>query len=236
MLPLADDPVALVAALSAIDDDIVRVVEIEDPNRKVCSLVEPEWIGLEHALEGPTKVTRGANTTSIDALVLAETKSGRRAYLLEWKYVEEYRKHYLGDGSRGNTRRERYGKLYFDSPSFRDDVPLNAWFYEPFYQIFRQILLANRMVKNRELDVSSAKVVIVVPKGNLAYRERITSPTLASMYPNEQTIEGVVRSALVRPDEEFACISPANMADAVRGKTGDRLRDWSEYHLSRYGW
>ena len=89
MLPLASSRTALSAALSVIDDDIEGILGIEDPEPGTSSLVEIEWIGLDHALEGPGQKTRGANTTSIDAFVVAETASGRRAYLIEWKYVEE---------------------------------------------------------------------------------------------------------------------------------------------------
>ena len=51
--------------------------------------MEFEWIGLDDSLEGTR--TRGANATSIDAFLVAETDSGRRrAYLIEWKYLEQY--------------------------------------------------------------------------------------------------------------------------------------------------
>ncbi len=142
LLPLANEPTALAAALSAIDDDIVGIASIEDPDAGTKSLVEIEWIGLNHALEGPGQKTRGANTTSIDALVVAETASGRRAYLIEWKYVEEYRRQYLGDGSKGATRLERYSEAYAASPFLPVSTPVTAWFYEPFYQIMRQRLLS----------------------------------------------------------------------------------------------
>ena len=236
MLPLAGDRDALVALLSAIDDDIVGVAAIDDPCAGTKSRVELEWIGLSHALEGPSKKTRGANTTSIDAFVVAETASGRRAYLLEWKYVEQYRTKYLGDGDKGKTRRERYSGLYASSPSFKKGIPLDAWFYEPFYQIMRQRLLADRMVLNKELGVSDAKVVVVVPQGNEAYRGRITSPDLASAFPDAPTVADVVRRTLVRPDEAFACVSPETFAEAVRQRCGNRVAHWSAYLRARYGW
>ena len=236
MLPLASSPRALAAALSVIDDDVVGIVGIEDPAVGTRSLVEIEWIGLDHALEGPGQKTRGANTTSIDAFVVAETTSGRRAYLIEWKYVEEYRERYLGDGSQGATRLKRYSAAYAASSLSSARTPVTAWFYEPFYQIMRQQLLAERMVTNRELGVREAKVVIVVPDGNRAYRERITSPALAAEFKSARTVEQVVRSALPHPDAAFACVSPSTMADAVRRQCGNELVEWSEYLKDRYGW
>ena len=47
---------------------------------------------------------------------------------------------------------------------------LDEFLYEPFYQIMRQRLLADRMVHQRELDVVEAKVVVVVPEQNQSYR------------------------------------------------------------------
>ena len=236
MLPLASSPTALAAALSAIDDDIVGIVGVEDPAAGTRSLVEIEWIGLDHALEGPGQKTRGANTTSIDAFVVAETTSGRRAYLLEWKYVEEYRGRYLGDGLKGATRLERYSAAYAASSFRTGRTPVTAWFYEPFYQIMRQRLLAERMVRNGELGVREAKVVIVVPDGNRAYRERITSPVLAAEFKSARTVEAVVRAAIAQPEPAFACVSPSTMAEAVRRQCGNELVEWSEYLKDRYGW
>ena len=236
MLPLAGERAALAAALSAIDDDVVGIVDIDDPSTGTSSPVEIEWIGLDHALEGPGQKTRGANTTSIDAFVVAETASGRRAYLIEWKYVEEYRGHYLGDGPQGATRLGRYGDAHAASPFFRDSPPVTAWFYEPFYQFMRQRLLADRMVRKGELGVQDAKVVIVVPECNRAYRERITSPALATELPHARTVAEVIQSAIARPDAGFACVSPGMLAEAVRRRCGARVAEWSEYLRDRYGW
>ena len=94
--------------------------------------------------------TRGANSTSVDAFIVAETPAGRRAYLMEWKYVEEYRTEDKGRGRSGETRRARYVHLYAESPSFNGRVPFDAWLFEPFYQILRLRLLADRMVRNCE--------------------------------------------------------------------------------------
>ena len=99
LLPLVDIPGALTAVLQAIDEDVTGVVEIV--HEGTSSPVELEWIGLDHALEGPSVKTRGANSTSVDAFMVAETPTGRRAYLMEWKYVEEYRTEDKGIGSLG---------------------------------------------------------------------------------------------------------------------------------------
>ena len=109
LLPLIDIPGALTAVLQAIDNDVTGVVDIE--HQGTSSPVELEWIGLDHALEGPSVKSRGANSTSVDAFMVAETPSGRRAYLMEWKYVEEYRTEDKGQGRQGETRRRRCAHL-----------------------------------------------------------------------------------------------------------------------------
>ena len=74
LLPLAGIPGALAAAIGAIDDDVKGIVDIRHEGRT--SPVEFEWIGLGDSLEGGT--TRGANNTSVDAFVIADTDAGRR--------------------------------------------------------------------------------------------------------------------------------------------------------------
>ena len=233
LLPLVDIPGALTAVLQAIDDDVTGVVDIE--HEGTSSPVELEWIGLDHALEGPSVKSRGANSTSVDAFMVAETPGGRRAYLMEWKYVEEYRTEDKGAGRSGETRRRRYGHLYEESPSFNDKVPFDAWLFEPFYQILRLRLLADRMVRNRELGVSEAKVVVVVPEGNRAYRERVTSPPFAMAFPG-RSVSGIVAETLVDRDREYASVSQSNLADAVRSRGGYDSPGWRAYHRGRYGW
>ena len=177
LLPLVGIDGALEAVLRAIDSDVKNVVVIEYEGKK--SPVEFEWIGINGPLEQDAAPTRGANTTSIDAFMVVETGAGRRAYLMEWKYVEEYptRNNYLGNGSRGKTRRRRYSDRYSaESSSFNGIAPMDELLYEPFYQFMRQRLLADRMTNEGELEVTGVKVVAVVPEGNTAYRERITSP------------------------------------------------------------
>ena len=98
LLPLVGIPGALPSVLRALDGDVLDVENIS--HEGLASSVEFEWIGLGHSLEGAT--TRGSQNTSIDAFLVAETKAGRRrAYLLEWKYVERY----LSCQGRGNQRR-----------------------------------------------------------------------------------------------------------------------------------
>jgi len=167
--------------------------------------------------------------------MIATAPGGRRAYLMEWKYMEEYSPKDLGEGSSGETRRRRYAGLYAESASFSGSVPFDAWLFEPFYQIMRLRLLADRMVRDSDLGVSEAKVVVVVPDGNRAYRERITSPWFATEFPN-LSVSDIVRETLVAPGSTYATISQSTLADAVREHCPDAVSSWSAYHRDRYGW
>ena len=183
--------------------------------------------------------TRGANTTSVDAFVVADTGHGRKAYLLEWKYVEEYptRNNYLGNGSRGETRLRRYSAMYdAESSSFNGAAPFEELLYEPFYQLMRQRLLADRMVINRELEVSEAKVIAVVPEANIAYRNRLTSPPLAQRFSNLKSVSEVFRATLKRPDDAYAIVCPSVLVDAIEQHCGESAADWTSYQQERYGW
>ena len=243
LLPLAGIPGALAAVLRAIDDDVRGIVDIRYESNT--SPVEFEWIGIGGSLEGVG--TRGANATSIDAFLVAETEAGRkRAYLLEWKYVEQYLRtepDFKGRGKSGETRRKRYCKRYrapYSSFNLEAAPKLDDFLYEPFYQVMRQRLLADRMVQQRELDVDEAKVVVVVPERNLAYRSvadggKTTSPPLAKRFPHLETIHGVMRAALKYPDAQFDMVAPSILADAVVRALPDETAVWANYWRERYG-
>ena len=98
-------------------------------------------------------MSRGANNTSIDALVVARGSRGRTAYLIEWKYCEEYlHPADKGLGSPGTTRRSRYAPLFAaaDSP-IEGAAVLDEFMFEPFYQIMRMHLLAAKMLHLKPL-------------------------------------------------------------------------------------
>ena len=243
LLPLAGIDGALAAVLRAIDDDVRGIVDIHYEGNT--SPVEFEWIGIGGSLEGVG--TRGANATSIDAFLVAETEAGRRrAYLLEWKYVEQYvstRPDFKGRGKSGDTRRRRYTERYhapFSSFNLEVAPELDDFLYEPFYQLMRQRLLADRMVQEGELDVDEAKVVVVVPEQNRAYRSvadgrKTTSPPLVKRFPHLGTVHEVMRAALKDPDAQFDMVASSTLLDAVVRALPDETAAWANYWRERYG-
>ena len=235
LLPLAGVPGALPAAIRAIDADVTGLSNITIEGST--SPVEFEWTGLGGLLEGTG--TRGANATSIDAFLVAETASGRRrAYLLEWKYTEQYlaaRPRFKGRGSSGDTRRRRYDSLFRAgySPFNPEAAPeLDEFLYEPFYQIMRQRLMADRMVHRRDLGVDEARVVVVVPEENRAYRmvasgRKTTSPPLARRFPHVQTVEEVMWAVLRSPGTQFDMVAPPTLFGSVTRVLPTQTRPWA---------
>ena len=242
LLPLAGIHGALLSAVRSMDDDICRIVDIRHEGRS--TPVEFEWIGVGRSLEDGGR--RGAHNTSVDAFLVAETVDGRmRAYLFEWKYAEQYlraRPDFKGEGRSGDTRRRRYADLYHASYSSFDTtvVPnMDEFLYEPFYQVMRQRLLADRMVRQGELGVDEEKVVIVVPERNWPYRSvaaagRSTSPPLAARFPRLRTVESVMRAALRDPAAQFDMIAPADMLGAVHRDHPVETAPWASYWRERY--
>ena len=154
---------------------------------------------------------------------------------MEWKYVEEYQIDDKGRGRRGDTRHRRYAHLYEESPSFNGQAPFDAWHFEPFYQILRLRILADRMVQNHEFGVAETKVIVVVPKENRAYLERITSPWHQGKYP-DQTVSDIVHYTLVHPQHAYASVPLSLLAGAVRERCGETAISWGWYQRERYGW
>ena len=243
MLPLASVEGGLLAIARAVDSDVREIVSICHEGNT--TPVEFEWIGLGRSLEG--KTTRGANTTNVDTFIVAETEKGYRAYLMEWKYTEgesylSMSPKYLGEGYRKDRQLKGYADLYYaDSSSFDSSIPMDELFYDPFDQIMRNRLLADRMVANGELGVSEAKVVVVVPGENLACRavtcgKKTTSPPLAKRFPDLNTVDDVMRATLKNPDAAFKMVTPNQLLEAVVDECGEAVSDWAGYIRERYGW
>jgi len=60
----------------------------------------------------------------------------------------------------------------------------NALFFDLFYQFMRLQLLAQEMELSREMDADVVSVLHICPKANREFRDRVTSPHLANIFPN----------------------------------------------------
>jgi hypothetical protein len=134
-----------------IEPTVHEVLPIEDGG-----FVAYEWIGRENYLNERGGRTRGANITSLDALMLVRRGDGELCLVVfEWKYLESYPAKCVAVSAKGTDRVRIYQSLLRD-PSCPIAVKHPKWlFWEPYYQLMRQTLLAWRMCEARELGASN---------------------------------------------------------------------------------
>ena len=189
------------AILKSVDDSIDSAVVVDD------GFVEFEVIGGEDYLNERNR-TRGANCTSVDAMMVGRRAGGDRVLvLIEWKYTESYgiKDLYV------QKRAERYDSLMSadGSPITIDDT--EALYYEPFYQLMRQTLLGSEMVKHEEYGARDFVHVHVVPDGNSELRETVTSSALKRFGDN---VSDAWKAVLARP-ERFVSLDPEQLLAPV---------------------
>lgn len=237
LLPLADVDGGLLEFARLLDQDVEKLEILEDVQGNQ-SLVEFEWTGWRETLEGAG--SRGSNATSLDALLLGQTPRGRTAYLIEWKYCEEYRnpKH-KGEGSSGDTRRRRYeGKYKSASSSFNGRLAFDDLLYEPYYQLMRMVLFGDRAIEERitkDLEIDDFRVIVVCPEANLDYRAPSDKSPLGRSSPGA-SVDALMQSGLHRP-ERISFVGQEKIVASLRDcPLAGQLDDWLRYHEVRYGW
>lgn len=203
LMPLADQQDRLSALVGrALGIRPPKMIEVENGPDGQPWFVGFEWNGLCDYLNESTNGkphARGANSTCADAIVRFKGDNGPETLLIEWKYTEKYSGSKLDE--HGNlTRTKRYKDL-IGAPNgpIRDDrsVVLQDFFYEPFYQLLRQQMLAYRMEAAQEAGSTRVRVLHISPAGNSALH-RVTSPRLRVFGSDAFT---VFRSRLMNPDQ-----------------------------------
>ncbi len=96
------------------------------------------------------------------------------------------------------------------------------------------------MVQQHELEGEEAKIIVVVPEVNLAYRivgfgRTMTSPLLARRFPHLETVEAVMQASLRDPDAQFAMVAPSLLLDGAVRSLPDETAQWAGYWRDRYG-
>lgn len=190
-----------------------------------------EWIGRQDYLNEAAATgarTRGANATSADAVVRFRHEGRIETLLIEWKYTERYG---APLDPKGNpTRVRRYQDLAFapDGP-IRNDLGLNVedFFWEPFYQLLRQQMLAARMQAAHEDGADRVRVLHISPSGNHDLH-KVTAPALRPF--GDDAFEAF-SAVLVDPDAFIG-----RTTEQVFGPTLAAFPDdpWSRYLTGRY--
>lgn len=206
--------------------DAVEVLPVEN------GFLAYEWIGARSYLNERrwSPSSRGRNVTSLDAVMAVRRPRNTLCLIvIEWKYTECYGPdRSLAVSERGTSRVEIYRQLleHVDSP-----IRLGGHerlFFDPFYQLMRQTLLAWQMVEYREFDATEWLHLNVVPTANVALLETVTSPQLAGL----GTMASAWQSVLLQP-ERYSLVSPSTMIPdvAANGEVGH----WREWLHVRYG-
>jgi len=234
LFPFASRPGALVELVRPFFPTITEALTVE-----AGLYVAFEWIGQQNYLGEKVALggarTRGAHFTSADAAVMFERKDGcRQMVLIEWKYTESYGLTPLHTSKSGTSRTGIYRHLYEldDCPLNKDLLPdvFGAMFYEPFYQLMRQQLLAREMERAHELGADIVTNLHISPAHNFDFH-RVTSPTLKTL--GNSVIE--VWQKLVKPADKFVSIdTEALFSNFPTERFG--MDQWWDYVSKRYAW
>ncbi len=163
---LRNDKAFILRFLNSIRNEFTDIMPVTTD--KSPSYIQFEAVSdSDHLNEGNS--TRGTQCTSIDALVYARHISGRNWLIpIEWKYTEHYNNDNKAAGNKGTVRQSRYNSLIKVSGQLKqDNIP--AYYYEPFYQLMRQTLWAEQMVRYRDSESLSADDFLhihIIPSAN----------------------------------------------------------------------
>lgn len=234
LMPLAEQPDRLARLVGrALGIEPPAMLPVEDGPDGRPWFVGFEWngAGRDYLNEGAAGGTlkRGSNSTSADAVVRFQGADGPETLLIEWKYTETYGAPIAESGNA--TRTKRYEDLAFapNGPVRADlGLALANFFFEPFYQLLRQQMLAYQMEKAGEHEARRVRVLHISPTGNTALH-RVTSPVLRRF--GTDAFE-VFRSLLVRPDQ-FVNRSTEELFRPLVDDAGFG-DEWGRYIAARY--
>jgi hypothetical protein len=234
LFPFSHQPEALQTLLQPVFPMIKHMLPVDNGH-----YVTFEFIGgqnyLGERIRGKSKRTRGANFTSADAAFLFQQKDGaKRLVLIEWKYTESYTGVSLRFSKRGTDRTKIYSHLYrrSDCPLNKDLIPsFSALFYEPFYQLMRQQLLAHEIELAKEFNVDICSVLHVAPAQNKDYL-KVTSPKLKIL--GKSVID--VWKKLIKDSDRFYSATTEKLFGLYDISEHHQLASWWEYITSRYSW
>ncbi len=234
LFPLADHPETLAQILRPHFPMLKEMLPIEDGK-----YVSFEWIGeknyLGEKIPQNGNRTRGANCTSADAVVgFARVDGKKQIVLIEWKYTESYSPIPLAVSRRGTSRLEIYRRLYEaeDCPIKRNQLPgFEDLFFEPFYQLMRQQLLANEMEKAREVQADVVSLMHISPDHNIDFK-RVTSERLLGL--GSSSIN--VWKNLINEKDRFLGISTEELFGSTSPEVVAGMDEWFNYIWTRYPW
>ena len=236
LAPLARHPLLLARVVErALALTKLEMLPVEQGSDGVPLYIGFEWTGrADYLSEWPVggTATRGANATSADAVVRFRSGRSVTTALIEWKYTESYGAPIDPIGN--PTRLKRYiGKAFAPAGPIRADLDLELedFFWEPFYQLLRQQMLAWRMQEVREDGADRVVVLHISPRQNA----RLHKVTASALQRFGDDAFASFRATLVRP-EDFVSVSTEDLFGPLLANDTTDLdhRAWADYLRQRY--
>jgi hypothetical protein len=236
MFPLAVNPSVLSQIIGrALNLPSVTMLPVENGPDGRPYYVGFEWIGRDNYLgEWPAdgKPKRGAHVTSSDAFVRFVHKGQVQALLIEWKYTEKYGQP-IDQSGNGERERRYKDKIFAPNGPIKADLGLKVedFFWEPFYQMMRQQMLAWRMEHAREDGAERVSVLHISPSANQSLH-KVTAPALRRFGGGAFD---VFRTLLIQPDHFVSRTAEEVFNPTIQTKHPDpETAAWSEYLRDRY--
>ena len=147
---IRNDKKAVLDVVKQIEPNITDVLELKTDAYMPAFIQFEATSDFDHLNEKTS--TRGSNCTSIDALIYGMHKDGRKIlFPIEWKYIETYGNVNKAQGAKGDMRKKRYSDLINQSAQL-NSINHEIYYFEPFYQLMRQTLWAEQIIKHKDLE------------------------------------------------------------------------------------
>ena len=234
LFAIMNDHDAVLAMLNGVRDEFEKVLRVEcDAN--------PQYIGFEVvSKEDPLNEkasTRGSNCTSVDAFIHAKHRDGSIWLIpIEWKYTEHYANQdksnedrqgeEKGSNGKGQERVRRYSALTDASLQLKslDSYYGSIYYQEPFYQLMRQTLWAENVVKLKEekLKADNYMHLHVIPSAN---KDLLDKKYSASGMGMEETWR-----SMLCDQSKYIIVDPQKLLEPIK----DKYPELASYLEKRY--
>lgn len=224
LFAIMNDKEAVLAMLNGVRD------EFEDVLPVLCD-ANPQYVGFEvvstkdHLNEKTS--TRGSNCTSVDAFIYAVHKGDKKKWLIpiEWKYTEHYgnedksnedrKGEEKGTNGKGHERVRRYMAITDASSQLKslDCYYGSIYYQEPFYQLMRQTLWAENVVKHSKDELLKAEDYLhihVIPSENkdlLEKKYRVSGKKMEETWRSMLNDQG-----------KYIIVDPRKLFEPITGK------------------
>ena len=222
LFAIMGDKEAVLAMLNGVRDEFKEVLSVQ------CDAA-PQYIGFEVVSEedplNEKTSTRGSNCTSVDAFIYAKHKDDSIWLIpIEWKYTEHYANldksnedrqgEEKGSNGKGQERVRRYSALTDASLQLKslDSYYGSIYYQEPFYQLMRQTLWAENVVKLKEekLKADNYMHIHVIPSANKDLLDKKYSVSGMDM-------EETWRSMLTN-QSKYIIVDPQKLLEPIKDK------------------